>query len=227
MPSHFSPVRLFVTPWTVACQAPLSMGFSRPEYWNGFPFPSPSVMWYLAIKTGAMERGVDKYWQELSLSSPLRNCCKYNQGDIINMSQQLLLFSDNFLCVKWRVSLLYWNPITKLRYCHPDFTDKLTLREIKSLRLCSWPPGYTAVAGNDWYMACVRAQSHSEAERYTQACHWKTLMNALWLADFSLEFGCVGKHHMVTTVQGTIFSSMLFNWMSNVIWLFLKDAMVK
>ena len=30
-----------VTPWTVPCQASLSMGFSRPEYWNGLPFPSP------------------------------------------------------------------------------------------------------------------------------------------------------------------------------------------
>ena len=29
------------TPWTVACQAPPSMGFSRQEYWNGFPFPYP------------------------------------------------------------------------------------------------------------------------------------------------------------------------------------------
>ena len=33
--------RLFVTPWTVACQAPLSMEFSRQEYWSGVPFPSP------------------------------------------------------------------------------------------------------------------------------------------------------------------------------------------
>ena len=30
-----------VTPWTVACQAPLSMGFSGEEYWSGLPFPSP------------------------------------------------------------------------------------------------------------------------------------------------------------------------------------------
>ena len=36
-----SHVRLFVTPWTVAHQAPLSMGFSRQEYWSGLPFPSP------------------------------------------------------------------------------------------------------------------------------------------------------------------------------------------
>ena len=35
-----SRVRLFGTPWTVVCQAPPSMGFSRQEYWNGLPFPS-------------------------------------------------------------------------------------------------------------------------------------------------------------------------------------------
>ena len=34
-------VWLFVSAWTVACQAPLSTEFSRQEYWNGFPFPSP------------------------------------------------------------------------------------------------------------------------------------------------------------------------------------------
>ena len=39
--SHFSRVQLFATPWTVACQAPLSMGFLREEYWSGLPFPSP------------------------------------------------------------------------------------------------------------------------------------------------------------------------------------------
>ena len=50
MLSRFSCVRLFATPWTVAChglqamdrgQPPLSMEFSRKEYWNGLPFPSP------------------------------------------------------------------------------------------------------------------------------------------------------------------------------------------
>ena len=34
-------VRLFVTPWTVAHYAPLSMGFSRQEYWSGLPCPPP------------------------------------------------------------------------------------------------------------------------------------------------------------------------------------------
>ena len=39
--SHFSRVRHCATPWTAAHQAPLSLGFSRQEYWSGLPFPSP------------------------------------------------------------------------------------------------------------------------------------------------------------------------------------------
>ena len=39
--SHFSHVRLFMTLWTIARQAPLSMGFSRQEYWSGLPCPPP------------------------------------------------------------------------------------------------------------------------------------------------------------------------------------------
>ena len=46
MLSHFSRVQLFVTPWTVAHQAPLSLGFSRQEHWSGLPFPSPGDLPY-------------------------------------------------------------------------------------------------------------------------------------------------------------------------------------
>ena len=38
-----SRVRLLTTPWTAAHQAPLSMGFSRQEYWSGVPLPSPNL----------------------------------------------------------------------------------------------------------------------------------------------------------------------------------------
>ena len=41
MLSHFSHVLLFVTLWTIAWQAALSMGFSRQEYWSGLPCPPP------------------------------------------------------------------------------------------------------------------------------------------------------------------------------------------
>ena len=41
--NSLSHVWLLVTPWTAAYQAPLSMGFSRQEYWSGVPLPSPSL----------------------------------------------------------------------------------------------------------------------------------------------------------------------------------------
>ena len=43
-------VRLLVTPWTVACQAPPSMGFSRQAYRTGLPFPSPGDLPNLGIE---------------------------------------------------------------------------------------------------------------------------------------------------------------------------------
>ena len=45
-----SRVRLFATPWTIACHAPRSMGFSRQEYWSGLPFPSPGDLSDLGIE---------------------------------------------------------------------------------------------------------------------------------------------------------------------------------
>ena len=46
-----SHIWLFVTPWAVACQAPLSMGFSRQEYWNGLPFLPPRDFLNTGIET--------------------------------------------------------------------------------------------------------------------------------------------------------------------------------
>ena len=48
-----SRVRLFVTPWTVAYQAPPSMGFSRQEYWRGLSFPSPGDLPDPGIEPGS------------------------------------------------------------------------------------------------------------------------------------------------------------------------------
>ena len=58
MLSHFSCVQLFATLWTVARQAPLSMGFSRQEYWNGLPgdLPGPG-MELVSLMSLALEGG--------------------------------------------------------------------------------------------------------------------------------------------------------------------------
>ena len=56
-----SPVQLFTTPWIKDHQAPLSMEFSRQEYWSGLPFPSPGDLpnpwiepWYPTLQTGSL-----------------------------------------------------------------------------------------------------------------------------------------------------------------------------
>ena len=49
----FSRVQLSATPWTVNVQAPLSMGFSRQEYWSELPFPSPGDLPDPGIKPGS------------------------------------------------------------------------------------------------------------------------------------------------------------------------------
>ena len=51
--TSLSRVRLFATPWTVAYQAPLSVRFSRQEYWSGLPFPSPGDLPDPGIKPGS------------------------------------------------------------------------------------------------------------------------------------------------------------------------------
>ena len=62
MLSCFIHVQLFTTPWTVACQAPLFMGFFRQEYWSGLPCPPPGYPSYPGIQTLCL-----LHWQVCSL----------------------------------------------------------------------------------------------------------------------------------------------------------------
>ena len=49
-----SHAQLFVAPWTVSLQAPLSIGFSKEEYWGGLPFPSPGELSNPGIEPGSL-----------------------------------------------------------------------------------------------------------------------------------------------------------------------------
>ena len=64
-------------PWTVACQAPLSVGFSRQEYWSALPFPSPGDLPDPGIEPGSLALQVD------DLPTKLRGKnCVLTDGDI-------------------------------------------------------------------------------------------------------------------------------------------------
>ena len=56
---------ILATLWTVACQAPLSMGFSRQEYWSGLPFPSPGDLPNPGIEPGFSALQADSLPTEL------------------------------------------------------------------------------------------------------------------------------------------------------------------
>ena len=71
--SHFSRVQLFATPWTAAQQVPLSVWFSRQEYWSGVPFPPPGdlpnlCLWsllHLQVSSSAT-------WEALYTHTPIK-----------------------------------------------------------------------------------------------------------------------------------------------------------
>ena len=73
--SHFSYVRLFATPWTIAYQAPLSMGFSRQEYWSGLPCSPPGNLPDPGMKLESLYLSCTGRWvlyHQCPLGSPSR-----------------------------------------------------------------------------------------------------------------------------------------------------------
>ena len=81
---------LFVIPWTVACQAPLSMEFSRQEYWSGVPFPSPGDRPNSGIEPRLL---CLLHWQADSL--PLNHL-----GSLATVEQTLYVECDDVLNIK-------------------------------------------------------------------------------------------------------------------------------
>ena len=72
----------FAALWTVACQPPLSMGFSRQEYWNGLPFPSPEDLPDPGIKPISLVLQAD--------SLPLSNLGSTPHGKFLYNQQTML-----------------------------------------------------------------------------------------------------------------------------------------
>ena len=105
------------TPWTVARLTPLSMGFSRQEYWSGLPFPSPGDLPNPGIKLGSAALQADSLPTELqgillgakSSFLPL-NCI----GDFFKRSVDLYMCgSPSTLTILFHFKLFTWIP-----YCH-------------------------------------------------------------------------------------------------------------
>ena len=79
--SHFSRVQLFVTAWTVAHQAHLSMGFSRQEYLSGLPFPTLGDLPHQGLSsrllhTSCIGRQTLYHWHHLLICEKQEKCCR-------------------------------------------------------------------------------------------------------------------------------------------------------
>ena len=74
-----SRVQLFATPWTVAYQAPPSMGFSRQEYWSGMLFPSPGDLPDAGIEPGSPAFQADTLTSE-PLGKPMQGPMQIKQN---------------------------------------------------------------------------------------------------------------------------------------------------
>ena len=80
--SRFSYVQLFATPWTVARQAPLSIGLPRQEYWSGLPFPSPGNPPNPGIEPGSpvTAASAGEFFTLLRQQGSPRGKCKRGEG---------------------------------------------------------------------------------------------------------------------------------------------------
>ena len=90
-----SRVRLFATPWTVAYQAPPSMGFSRQECWSGLPFPSPGDLPDPGIKPGSPVLQADALPSEPPGTVPkkgnAKECSNYHTIGLISHTSKVML----------------------------------------------------------------------------------------------------------------------------------------
>ena len=101
-----SSVQLFATPGTVACRGPLSMGFSRQEYWSGLPFPSPLDTFMEALLPGWWDigsEGVHRVYNNAQVSGfastcrqPFRSCLSvgFFEYEVINAQARALEMAE-------------------------------------------------------------------------------------------------------------------------------------
>ena len=106
----FSLVQLFATSWTVAHQAPLSMGFSRQEYWNGLPCLPPGDLPNPGIKARSPKLQADfftrKPWCPLKLPKWIDGTLTFLKGlqyAPLSLNSMLLLTNFSFMIALWEV----------------------------------------------------------------------------------------------------------------------------
>ena len=154
-----SHVRLFVTPRTVACQAPLSMGFCRQEYWSGLPCPPPGDLPDPGIKSMSP---VSPAFQadSLPLSHLLRDLPYY-----ISTSVLILISKENKILPLLYDGLIISQhiPAVKENWRRPGFNSWVGKIPWKR----TWPPTPVSCLGNPMDRGDWQVTVHGVAKSWT------------------------------------------------------------
>ena len=131
-------VQLFVTPWTVAHQALLSMGFSRQEYWSGLPFPSPGDLPDPGIKPGSPALPADYLPAELP--------CLWVKATLLSGKRKsdYRLHFRGWKHISNRTSQSYLNELSEYRVSLCTYEDSYTNSTHSSLK------GHLICTSNPW-----------------------------------------------------------------------------
>ena len=162
-----SRVRLFETPWTVAYQAPPSMGFSRQEYWSGLPFPSPGDLPDPGIKSGSPALEADALTSE-PLGKPNRQINKWNRigsPEIDPHKYSQLISKNNYLFI-----LFLWLCWVVVEACRIFFScgvwDRVSWAEIK--------PGHPTLGAQSLSLWTIReVPSQLIFDKGAKAIQWR------------------------------------------------------
>ena len=133
--SHFSRVQLFATLWTVDHQAPLSMGFSRQEYWTGLPCPPPGDLpdpeiEPLSLMSPALAGGLfstSATWEALNHSLPQLKPLQFSQLSHSLMSDSLQPHEPQNTrppCLSPTPGI-HPNPCPLSQWCHPTISSSV------------------------------------------------------------------------------------------------------
>ena len=134
--SSLSHVQLFATPWTVARQAPLPMGFSRQEYWSGKPFPPPGDLVDSGMDPGSPALQADSY-------------CLSRQGSPSNYIKSCLL-SFSFTGPVGSVHFLFWSSQHTVYSMAADFPFMTKERLCREASLEQWRAMFARSTAVKW-----------------------------------------------------------------------------
>ena len=129
-----------VTPWTVACQVPLSMQFSRQEYWSGLPFPSPGDLPNPGIKPFAYSPFLD-YKKPFESKEYLILNSVFCQGSstVCLKGCFVLQWANYFTLLKKSISknkLIFFIYLNCKNHCQMVTKMKQTKNMLKNTRFC-------------------------------------------------------------------------------------------